>query len=156
MRLFIFAALVPIIAAPAFAQSGLQGKVVGCATIAEATQRLACFDAVALGLKQNGEAGFGTASPKPSALTAPVETALATNDAQEPDHVSLAVTAVSEGAGGKLRLTMENGQVWRQVDTTRLRNVGQGPWTAEIRKAALGSFMLTLNDGRPVRVERVK
>jgi hypothetical protein len=68
---------------------------------------------------------------------------LATNDAQEPDHVSLAVTAVSEGAGGKLRLTMENGQVWRQVDTTRLRNVGQGPWTAEIRKAALGSFMLT-------------
>jgi hypothetical protein len=48
MRLFIFAALVPIIAAPAFAQSGLQGKVVGCATIAEAAQRLACFDAVAL------------------------------------------------------------------------------------------------------------
>ena len=63
---------------------------------------------------------------------------------------------MSEGAGGKLRLTMENGQVWRQVDTTRLRNVGQGPWTAEIKKAALGSFMLTLNDGRPVRVERVK
>ena len=76
MRLFIFAALVPIIAAPAFAQGGLQGKVVGCTAIAEATQRLACFDAVALGLKQAGEAGFGTASPKSSALTAPVEMAI--------------------------------------------------------------------------------
>ena len=156
MRLFIFAALVPIIAAPALAQGGLQGRIVSCTNIADATQRLACFDAAALELKQAGEAAFGTASPKPSALTAPVETALATKAVAEPDRVSLAVSALTEGADGKLRLTMENGQVWRQVDTTRLRNVGQGPWTAEIKKAALGSFMLTLNDGRPVRVERVK
>lgn len=156
MRLFIFAALVPIIAAPALAQAGLQGRIVGCTNIADATQRLACFDAVAVELKQADEAAFGTTSPKPSPLTAPVETAQATKAVAEPDRVSLAVSALTEGADGKLRLTMENGQVWRQVDTTRLRNLGQGPWTAEIKKAALGSFMLTLNDGRPVRVERVK
>jgi len=154
MRLFIFAALVPIIAAPALAQGTLQGRLAGCAAIADGMQRLACFDALAV---EAGQAGFGAASPKSSPLTAPVETAQATKAVTvEPDRASFAVSSFKEGADGKLRFTMENGQVWRQIDTTQLRNTGQGPWTAEIKKAAMGSFMLTLNGGRPVRVERVK
>lgn len=158
MKLFIFAALVPIIAAPAFAQDGLQGRLVACANIADAAQRHACFDGLVPELKQTGAAQFGAAQPKPSPLTAPVTTGELTKavPAQvEPDRVSLTVTAMKESGDGKVRFTMENGQVWKQVDTTPVRFSGKGPWTAEIRKAALGSFLLTLNGGRAVRVERV-
>lgn len=151
MRMFIFAALVPIIAAPAVAQDGLQGRLVACANLAEAAARHACFDALVPELKASSEAPFG-ATTKLSALTAPT---LETTKPVEPDNVTLAVKSVTPSADGKLRFTMENGQVWKQVDTTQLRNVGKGPWTAEIRKASLGSFLLSLNDGRAVRVGRV-
>lgn len=151
MRLFIFAAVVPIITAPAVAQEGLQGRLVVCANIAEAAARHACFDALVPELKTSSEASFGVTT-KLSVLTAP---SLETVKPAEPDNVTLAVKSVTAASDGKLRFTMENGQVWKQVDTTQLRNVGKGPWTAQIRKASLGSFLLSLNDGRAVRVERV-
>lgn len=150
MRLFILSAVVPIITAPAVAQTGLQGRLVACANMTEAAERHACFDALVPELKTSGEAAFGAAA-KPSALTATTMQAATA----EPEQVSLVVKSVTANADGKLRFAMENGQVWKQIDTTRLRNVGNGPWTAEIRKASLGSFLLSLNDGRAVRVERV-
>lgn len=141
MRMFIFAALLPVMTVPAFAQTGVQDKLKDCARIADGAQRLACFDALTLGLKPGDDVSFGAAP-----ATKPVE----------PDRVSLAVSVLDKGADGKLRFTMENGQVWRQVDTTKLPNTSKGPWTAEIRKAAMGTFLLSLNHGRVVRVERVK
>lgn len=155
MRLFILVAVVPIIAAPAVAQDGLQGRLVACANIAEAAARHACFDALVPELKASGEASFGATATKASPLTAPIHAMTGPEAPAAPDKVSLPVKSVTATGDGKLRFTMENGQVWKQVDTTQLRNVGKGPWTAEIRKASLGSFLLSLNDGRAVRVERV-
>jgi hypothetical protein len=37
----------------------------------------------------------------------------------------------------------------------KLRNIGSGPWQAEIRKAALGSYLLTVDKQAAIRVERV-
>jgi hypothetical protein len=165
MRVFIFAALIPIIAAPAFAQEALHKKVYACAQVGDAGQRHACFDALVPDLKKAGEAQFGaTPAPKPSPLTAPVVTAEAPKAPKpataptpaEPEKVSLSVTSMTRSSNGKLRFTMENGQVWRQIDTTTVRNIGEGPWTAEIRKASFGSFLLSLNGGSAVRVERLK
>jgi hypothetical protein len=65
------------------------------------------------------------------------------------------VKAIDTGRDGKYRFTMENGQVWKQLDTVKLRNIGNGPWTAEVRKAALGSYLLTIDKQPAVRVERV-
>lgn len=118
MRLFIFAALVPIIAAPAFAQSGLQGKVVGCVRRLRRPRSVLVFRC----------RGAWAQTEWRSGVRGGIAEALCTDLRRSrrrwrrmmrgnPDHVSLAVAAVSEGAGGKLRLTMENGQVWRQVDT---------------------------------------
>ncbi len=161
MRVFIFAALVPIIAAPALAQEALHKKVYACAQMADAGQRHSCFDALVPELKKAGESQFGaTPAPKTSALTAPVVTAEnpkapKQTTPSEPDKVSLSVKSMLRSTDGKLRFTMENGQVWKQIDTTMLRNVGEAPWTAEIRKASFGSFLLSLNGGKAVRVERV-
>lgn len=161
MRVFIFAALIPIITAPAVAQEALHKRVYACAQMADAGQRHSCFDALVPELKKAGESQFGApATPKTSPLTAPVVTAEAPKTSKpaapsEPEKVNLPVKSMSRSTDGKLRFTMENGQVWKQIDTTTLRNIGEAPWTAEIRKASFGSFLLSLNGGKAVRVERV-
>lgn len=161
MRAFMFAALVPIIAAPAVAQEALYKRVQGCAAIETAGERHACFDALVPELKAAGEMRFGAhGGGKPSALIAPVtngDAAKADNSpvAHDPDSINVAVVSMTRSSDGKLRFTMQNGQIWRQIDTTTLRNVGEAPWIAEIRKASFGSFLLSLNGGRAVRVERV-
>jgi hypothetical protein len=164
MRVFIFTAFVPIIAAPALAQEALHKKVYACAQVSDTDQRHACFDGLVPDLRKAGEAQFGAAAaPKPSPFTAPIAAAEAPKTAKptvqtpvETQNVRLAVRSMARSADGKLRFTMENGQIWRQIDSTTVRNVGQGPWTADIRKASFGSFLLSLNGGRALRVERLK
>jgi hypothetical protein len=73
----------------------------------------------------------------------------------EVDKVNFGVKAISTTSDGKYRFTLENGQIWKQLDTTKLRNLGSGPWKAEIRKASLGSYLLTVDKQAAVRVERV-
>jgi hypothetical protein len=154
-----------LLSASAFAQQGLPAQVYACANIEDPGQRHACFDALVPELKRAGGAAAAARAPAPAAaqspLIAPVlsaeakAAARAVEKEQEIDKVSLPVESINIGSDGKYRFTMENGQVWRQLDTVRLRNLGNGPWTAEIRKAALGSFMLKVERQAAVRVERV-
>jgi hypothetical protein len=51
---------------------------------------------------------------------------------------------------------MENGQVWKKIDTGSMPGIGKGPWTAEIKKAALGSYMLSLGGTTSAHVKRVE
>jgi hypothetical protein len=154
-----------LLSVPAFAQQGLPAQVYACANIEDAGQRHACFDALVPELKK---AGGGTpaakapaATPAQSPLTAPVLSAAEANAAKakrqenDIDKVNLAVKTIAAGRDGKYRFTLENGQIWRQLDTVKLRNLGDGPWKAEIRKAALGSYLLTVDKQAAVRVERV-
>ena len=143
MRLFIFAALVPIIAAPAAtAQTDLMGRVVACAGLEDDAKRHACFDVLTPELRGNGVKTFGE-QKKPAATLA------------EPDKISLKVSGIDRAADGMV-FTMENGQVWRQSDTRQLGGFGKGPWTAEIRKGMLGSFSLSVNGSASIKVKRVK
>jgi hypothetical protein len=151
-----------LLSAPAFAQQGLPAQVYACADIADANQRHACFDALVPELKKAGGASAVVTTPAPqSALTAPVlsasEARAAANAKKEtsPDKAEFKVTAIGSGPDGKYRFTMENGQIWRQTDTVKLRNLGDGPWTAEIRKASLGGFFLSIGNSPALRVSRV-
>ncbi|MDP3492485.1 MAG: hypothetical protein Q8R82_05185 [Hyphomonadaceae bacterium] len=157
MRLFIFAVLFPVMTAPALAQGALQGKLVGCANIADAAQRHACFDALVPELKQISEAQFGAPAVKPSALTAPIGAVAAAPAAPaEPDKVKLQISSVSRSADGLVTFMMENGQVWTQADNKQLGSYNKGPWSAEIRKAMGGSFLMQINGGGSIRVKRIK
>src|SRR6185295_9410732 len=156
MRLVIMNVFALGVVAPAMAQQAPMDKVYTCVDISDAGQRHACFDALVPELKKarTGALGITTTPPvrlQPEAeavglpraapsspLTAPVlkpAEARALRD-QAIDRVSAGVKAITIGADGKARFSLENGQIWKQVDTTKLRNLGNGPWTAEIRKAA--------------------
>lgn len=143
MRLFILAALVPIIVAPAaFAQTDLMGRVVACAGLEDEAKRHACFDVLTPELRGQGVRAFG-------------ETKKSEASPAEPDRISLKVNGIDRAADGMV-FTMENGQVWKQSDTRQLGGYGAGPWTAEIRKGMLGSFALSINGAASVKVKRVK
>jgi hypothetical protein len=164
-----------LLSCPALAQQAPIEKVYACVDVLEASERHACFDALIPELKrarsgpvaapaaptpklqqQTAELGGVRATPSPlTAPAAPLENRIGTTAAPSVDRVTLAVKSIGAGSDGRLRFTMENGQVWRQVDTTRLRNLGTGPWTADIRRASFGSYLLSVNKSAAVRVERI-
>lgn len=164
-----FLALFVLISAPAVAQQAPIDKVYACADISDANVRHTCFDALVPELKKARSGSFsipttptvrlqqqaelGLSKPPPSALTAPV-TQPGDSALKAIDRISLPVKTIMTGPDGKTRFTMENGQIWKQVDSARLRNIGDGPWTADIRKAAFGSYLLTIGKSAAIRVER--
>jgi hypothetical protein len=165
-----------LVALPAAAQEAPLEKVYACAGVTDSAQRLACFDAAVAGLKQAESSGglavvnreqiekaekeaFGLATPSLSALADSVRSGSAAPAAEKPkslDRVTFPVKSVSKGPDGKYRFVMENGQEWRQTDSIRLPSAGKGPWQAEIRKGAMGSYMLKLDNSTAVRVRRVE
>ncbi len=57
----------------------------------------------------------------------------------------------------KTRFYLKNGQVWEQIDGRKLRINKKTPGKAYIRKAAMGSFLLRVNNsGAAIRVRRVR
>jgi len=75
-------------------------------------------------------------------------------------EVTLNVRKTTEFGRDKTRFFMTNGQVWEQVGASRTRIAKKKPgkdYTAEISKAALGSFMMRVNGkGAAIRVRRVR
>jgi hypothetical protein len=176
IRFPIVAAFV-LIALPAVAQEAPLDKVYACAGVTDSAQRLACYDAAVARLKQAESSGglavvnreqiekaekeaFGLATPSLSALAESARSTSAAPVASEKpkalERVTFPVKSVSTGPDGRYRFVMENGQEWRQMDAIKLPAIGKGPWQAEIRKAAVGSYMLKLDDRTAVRVKRVE
>lgn len=185
LALFAFSAAA--LAAPALAQEAPLSKVYACADVKDSAQRLACYDGAVANLKQADAGGdvavvsrsqvqkvekdaFGLSVPSVTELAAsvgPAPSALAaTTAAAKPpklekvkplDRVTLTVKAIQKDGQGGITFIMENGQVWKKIDTGSMIGVGKGPWTAEIKKAALGSFMLSLSGTTAsARVKRVE
>jgi|TARA_R100000935_G_scaffold56419_1_gene87916 hypothetical protein len=150
--------------ATATAQDVSTDDVYACTSVAEDADRLACYDA-AVGRLQEAEAAgdvttvtrkeveqvrqdsFGFSIPSLPSLM------IGKSDDNSLTEVVLPVKAV-RGARGNLVITLENGQVWRQIDSKPLRNNDQTE--AQIYEAALGSFKMKLDGGIAFRVERVK
>ena len=69
------------------------------------------------------------------------------------DNLNSTVTKLQQYSYNKVLITLENGQVWKQVDTSNLRlRVGDA---VEVERASLGSFMLRKKGSkRSMRVSR--
>jgi len=69
------------------------------------------------------------------------------------DSLSAQVTRLQDSGYEKVRITLDNGQAWQQIDTSSLRlKVGDD---VMIERAALGSFMLKKKgNNRTMRVSR--
>ena len=144
-----------------------------CAAIADDTARLACFDKAVADLKTAETAGkvrtvdvatiekleresFGFSLPSLSQVFGRNEDA-GKPLTQEVDEVTLPIASISVNrVTRKAQITLENGQVWEQIDSEEIsRSKIRKAKEATIRKAAFGSFLMTIGGGSGIRVRRV-
>ena len=146
------------------AYASTDGDLASCRTITEDAARLACYDK----LPDQPTPGLATVVPvAPSAAAAsPSPETLFGRDTVESedmvrraagisrlDEVTSRVSGVEKNPLGKLVLSLDNGQVWVQLDSSTFR-VESGD-VVRIRRAALGSYLLTGTGGkRTIRVRR--
>ena len=152
----------------AAAQEAPLAALYGCRDIEADAERLACYDEAVGKIRTGEEAGdlavvtkeqvaevnvrsFGSPEPDISSLAPQVK------EAKKLDRIDSPIVAYRAGGNGKLRFELENGQIWRQTDTTRVDLRGDGPWPATVKRAAFGSFLLSTDGARgAVRVQRAE
>jgi hypothetical protein len=155
-----------------------------CAAIEHPVERLACYDTVAGRLPADTAKPSDPASsavdpvapkaavivPAAPAVTPTVPAAEPTPEAEaifglehkqkpeeeRPDELQLKWTKKKKDAYGKWIIILENGQVWRQTDSTRFSFKNSEQWVV-VSRGVLGSFFLGEPDrNKRIRVKRVK
>ena len=156
------AALVTAVPARAAAPA-TTADFLACAAEKDDGRRLACFDAAV------DRARTAPANPAPAVAAAPLsqeekfglrgelkqEKAQKVPELQELEQLQAQVTKVSTKPHGELVVTLENGQVWTEIQTNSGARVKAGDRVA-IKPGALGSFLLVAPNGRSARVTRVR
>lgn len=147
--------------------------IYACASIPEDAARLACFDEAVAALRTKEEAGlvqtvdvgeiekiekeaFGFSFPSLPSIFSRNTDSDSKPKREEVDEIYAAVkSARIQGVTGKAIVVLENGQTWEQTDTAKINASSlRKAKEARVRKAALGSFMMTVDGGRAFRVKR--
>ena len=148
----LLALLMLSVAWPAFAVDDAFSQ---CRQIEDVEERVTCYDdlvdsrnAAASDEVPSAQSLFGTDDAEARQI---VETTLAI---EQIDQIEARVAEVRESAGEKLIVTLDNEQVWRQLDSKPL--LLKSGETVIIRKASFSSFLLEKSSGsRSIRVKRV-
>ncbi len=139
-------------------------EVLDCRAVADNTQRLACFDKAVGTLAQADQTGdlitidreqrrtvrrqaFGLSLPSLSMFDRGEKV-------EENDHIAVTVSHAERNNAGKWVVVLDDGAVWRQIDSEPLDASPKAGQKAVIRRAALGSFMLKLAGESSIRVHR--
>lgn len=150
------------LAGTSLAQEASLDAVLACRSIADPAERVVCYDA-AVGRLDEAQAqgevkvitraevekvqreSFGFSIPSLPSFGGGKDAGDGLERVTEP------VKSVS-ASGGKLRVVLENGSVWQQIDDKSIRARKAG--SAEIYKASLGSYKMKLDGGLAFRVRR--
>lgn len=145
--------------------------IYACAEIEADAERLSCFDGAVNQFRAAEDAGevatiskseltelkrdsFGFSLPS---LPKNILPKFGNSDAAELDAITEPVKSVSRLQHDKLRVTLENGQIWDQIDTKHITySKRRGVESAEIKRASFGSFKMKLDGGRSFRARRVR
>jgi hypothetical protein len=143
------------------APSGIEA----CAQIADEKQRLACFDREIVLQKQRAPVAAPATTPSapPAAPELPPEQRMGLSPGKilqlqptrAPDlkELTAKIQQVSANGSGLQVFTLDNGQVWQQIETDTMFAVRPGD-TVRITKALLGSYFMSANAHMSTRVSR--
>jgi hypothetical protein len=138
-------------------------EFLACASEKDDARRLACFDAAV------DRARTAPASPATAVAAVPLsqeerfglhgdlkrEKAQEVPELQELEQLQAEVTKVSTKPHGELVVTLENGQVWSEIQPNSGARVKAGE-RVTIKPGALGSFLLVPPNGRSTKVTRTR
>ncbi len=134
----------------------LPAELRSCVGIERNTERLACFDhgvAALMGVKDavapSAESSFGLVATTPRA-----DSSRGAETGEDLRKLVAKVSAVATANDGSALVTLDNGQVWRQISGSQmLLKTGD---EVTINRAALGSFQMIVPSGRNGKVKRVR
>jgi hypothetical protein len=150
-RLLVLACLIQIVDASAEAPS----EFAKCAGLPNAAERLKCYDAAA------DRHGFGLPPPPREPVTQPQDFGKPPPAREaEVKEIGATVVELTRTARGRAVFTLDNGQVWRQLDSdaAEVREPAAGrAMHVKIETGALGSYNLVI-EGRAgaIKVRRLK
>lgn len=139
-------------------------RLMACRSITDGPARLTCYDTAAGALdaaERDGELVvmdraqvsetrrqlFGFEMPTLPRLFGPEGVA-------DIDSIETTLQSASQLSENRWVFRLADGGVWRQIDSERVRFRNRAGQPVRIRKASLGSFLLTVGDSRAVRVRR--
>jgi hypothetical protein len=170
MTKLLLAAAIALAAAPAFAAEPAEPAVIAalkaCRAITTDAERLACYDKAAQSVTKAQETGEVIIIDKQTARAArrqafglelPTLSILDKGaDKAETEKLQSMVKSARVDAEQRLVVTLEDGAVWRQIDDTMLGKPPKAGDTIEVRKAAMGSYMMKIGSQPAIRVRRME
>lgn len=171
-KLCLTLVMTAVLAVPSLATAQSSQSLSGlfaCEALANKDEQLACFltetaklrtvDAPAAPMPTPKEAPTIPRVPIPAtaAPTAPEFAPLPEKKAKATKSRTLAIRSAAPGAKGYLRFTLDNGEVWQQIEPARVRLGRAEPDMLTIKRKSFGSFLGTVNGKRPsFRLRRVE
>lgn len=171
MRLIIpAAALIAAATVPASAKDKDKGappiliqELYACRDIGDAAARLACYDREVGELAAADQANEIVFTDKEAARKArrglfgfsfPKLGGIFGGDDDEIKEIETVIRSVRTDRSGKYIFVMEDDAVWVQIDGTSLPREPRAGQTAKIKVASMGSYFVTVNGGRTIRMKR--
>lgn len=152
----------PVAAQPKPPRPAQLEALIDCRRIADATERLACFDRTAASLdeaetkgevvvvdkgqiREARQAAFGFTFKMPSFMS---------GGEAEIENLTATVSEAYQNGEGKWIVTLDNGAVWRQIDSIRVPRKPKPGSTALVKTGMLGSFFMKIDGQVQIRVHR--
>jgi hypothetical protein len=155
-----------ICTATALAAAQVPDSLRACAAESDAARRLACYDKEMAALAQPPHAHATVSSPTPAAENIvpadqfglsqeQVRKLKAQEGTAEPNELAAHITKISQFASGRVRITLDNAQVWEQTEEDFGFNPVVGA-TATITRGKVGGFWMAADKYRKARVKRIR
>ena len=144
---------------PAAFATPLPEQVLTCAAETDSARRLSCYDRLAVELKK-----LGTASaPAPPGTRSEAEAEFGLQEGPlarkrqhlQPKQITAVVSRVQHRADGELVVSLDNGQVWRQIESVAYFPLEVGD-KIQINAGAFASYILSAPSKRATRVTRIQ
>ena len=148
---------------PDLARPKLFEDVVACKAIENAEARLACYDEKVAALDQaqksqeiilTDKAAVKEAQRGLFGFTIP-KLKIFGSGGEDVAEIEALVKSVTANRAGQVTIVLEDGARWTQVDTKILNREPRVGDTARIRVAAMGSYLVSFQDGPAIRMKRL-
>ncbi|MHB8531018.1 MAG: hypothetical protein ACYC8V_16095 [Caulobacteraceae bacterium] len=154
----------PALDAPPVARAVTVQAVIDCRKIDDGPRRLVCYDkAVAAMGEAEAKGDLVTIdreqrrAARRQAFGLPLPSLSFLDRGEKPEEVNriaVKIAGARQDAYGKWTIVLDDGAVWRQIDDNSLSRPPHAGSTADIRRAALGSFFVKIDGQQALRMHR--